>query len=52
VDGWAVHAVMVDGADFAPDEIGTNDRRVNGEAVHPTKTRPVSAASGIVYSER
>jgi hypothetical protein len=52
VVGSADHAVMVDGADFAPDERDANHRRVDGEAVHPTKTRPVSAASGIVYSER
>ena len=36
VDGSAVCAVMVIGADFAPDDLDANYHRVDGKPVHPT----------------
>jgi hypothetical protein len=36
VDGSAVHAVIVIGADVVPDDLAANDHRVDGEPVHPT----------------
>jgi len=38
VDGYAVHAVIADGAVFVPDDLAANHRRVDGKSVHPTKT--------------
>ncbi len=36
VDGFAVHAVIVIGSAFAPDDLAANHHRVDGRAVHPT----------------
>jgi hypothetical protein len=44
VDGFAVHAAIVDGR-IIMHEIGADiDRRVDGEAVHPTKTKSPAAS--------
>jgi len=45
VDGFAVHAVIGNGAVHGPDDIGANHHRVDGRAVHPTGHVPVDPAS-------
>jgi len=45
VDGFAVHAVIGNGAVHGPDDIGANHHRVDGRAVHPTGYVPVDPAS-------